>query len=56
MVLAGQQPDWAVAAACGQYALGPCWVRNRAHVGVLEAVGELLEPVGEQRSSRRRRP
>ena len=28
--------------------LGPCWVRNGAHIGVLEPVGELLELVGEQ--------
>ena len=28
--------------------LGPCWVRAGVGVGILEAVGELLELVGEQ--------
>ena len=28
--------------------LGPCWVRNGVGIGLLEAVGELLEFVGEQ--------
>jgi hypothetical protein len=35
-------------------AVSPAWVRNRARIGVLEAVGELLELVGNRRRRLRR--